>query len=80
MEAFKTHDVRRETFHIVVSKQLQCAYGQDITRIRRKVCQVVRVQRLLQRIGHFFFLFVGGRWDEKQHESIAADEEIQVRQ
>lgn len=28
----------------------------------------------------FFFLFVGGRWDEKQHESIAADEEIQVRQ
>lgn len=27
----------------------------------------------------FFFLFVGGRWDEKQCDPIVANEEIQVR-
>lgn len=27
----------------------------------------------------FFFLFVGGSWDEKQHEPVVANEEIQVR-
>lgn len=41
-----------------MSEQLQSVYGQDISRIGRKICQMIIIQRLLQSIVHFFYLSV----------------------